>query len=136
MGLAAPQIGLNLRLMVFNVEGVRGKGEELVLVNPIIMSSGKALWTEEEGCLSFRQGRTAVLGSVTVRLRLLCRLRDGYLSSVACSSTPLARVRRSAWRECIDTVPGGVCQSMMEISRSTQRLECTPRPRCTPLAWS
>lgn len=66
MGLAAPQVGLNLRLMVFNVEGVRGKGKELVLVNPIIMSSGKALWTEEEACLSFRTGRTAVVGSVTV----------------------------------------------------------------------
>ena len=29
MGLAAPQVGVNVRLMVFNEAGVKGKGEEV-----------------------------------------------------------------------------------------------------------
>ncbi len=29
VGLAAPQVGVNVRLMVFNESGVKGKGEEV-----------------------------------------------------------------------------------------------------------
>jgi peptide deformylase len=75
VGLAAPQVGINVRLMVFNVEGVRGKGEEMILVNPRIISPGKQLSTEEEACLSFRLGNTSVFGDVEVgptRVVLLC----------------------------------------------------------------
>jgi peptide deformylase len=39
VGLAAPQVGVNVRLMVFNALGVRGEGEELVLANPRVISS-------------------------------------------------------------------------------------------------
>ena len=53
MGLAAPQVGVNVRLMVFNPAGVRGEGEELVLVNPRIVSTSKGRQLAEEGCLSF-----------------------------------------------------------------------------------
>ena len=55
MGLAAPQVGVNVRLMVFNAEGKRGEGEELVLCNPRIISASKGLGVHEEGCLSFRR---------------------------------------------------------------------------------
>lgn len=55
VGLAAPQVGVNVRLMVFNPEGKRGEGEELVLCNPRIISSSKGLGWHEEGCLSFRR---------------------------------------------------------------------------------
>lgn len=53
MGLAAPQVGVNVRLMVFNEAGERGKGEEIVLVNPQIVNFGKGQTLFEEGCLSF-----------------------------------------------------------------------------------
>lgn len=53
VGLAAPQVGVNVRLMVLNATGERGKGEEVVLVNPRIISTGKATEVEEEACLSF-----------------------------------------------------------------------------------
>lgn len=66
VGLAAPQVGINIRLMVFNVEGVRGEGEEMILVNPRIISPGKQLSTEEEACLSFRLGKDSVFGDVEV----------------------------------------------------------------------
>uniref|UniRef100_A0A7N0UA93 Peptide deformylase n=1 Tax=Kalanchoe fedtschenkoi TaxID=63787 RepID=A0A7N0UA93_KALFE len=53
VGLAAPQVGVNVQLMVFNPEGVKGEGEEFVLVNPKLYKSSKKLVLFEEGCLSF-----------------------------------------------------------------------------------
>lgn len=53
VGLAAPQVGVNVRLMVFNETAVRGDPAETVLVNPEIMEKSKATEVDEEGCLSF-----------------------------------------------------------------------------------
>ena len=50
VGLAAPQIGLNLRLSVIDVKP-DGKSRKLVLINPEIVSLEGTLH-EEEGCLS------------------------------------------------------------------------------------
>jgi len=53
VGLAAPQVGVNVRLMVYNPVGERGRGEEYVLVNPQIVKYGKNQDVFAEGCLSF-----------------------------------------------------------------------------------
>lgn len=53
MGLAAPQVGVNVRLMVYNPTGERGQGEEYILVNPRIVKYGKTRDLFTEGCLSF-----------------------------------------------------------------------------------
>ncbi|CAO2191185.1 unnamed protein product [Urochloa humidicola] len=53
IGLSAPQVGVNVQLMVFNPAGVKGEGEEIVLVNPVVYKSAKRLLPFEEGCLSF-----------------------------------------------------------------------------------
>jgi peptide deformylase len=53
VGLAAPQVGVNVRLMVYNPVGERGQGEEYVLVNPQIVKYGKNQDVFAEGCLSF-----------------------------------------------------------------------------------
>lgn len=58
LGLAAPQVGHNLRLMVFNnMAGLRPPEEltgfEQVLVNPVITKLSEEKVTAEEGCLSF-----------------------------------------------------------------------------------
>lgn len=53
MGLAAPQVGINKRLMVYNAEGVRGRGEEVVLCNPVLVEASQEEDYFEEGCLSF-----------------------------------------------------------------------------------
>jgi peptide deformylase len=47
-GLAAPQIGVGLRVFVYDVEGVLGH-----LVNPVIGSLSDEQQDGEEGCLSF-----------------------------------------------------------------------------------
>lgn len=54
IGLAAPQLGLNVRLMVFNEVGDQGKAEkEMILVNPVILGKSDEKDLREEGCLSF-----------------------------------------------------------------------------------
>jgi len=53
VGLAAPQVGVNYRLMVYNEAGERGKGAEVVMVNPKIVKFSKEKDMFEEGCLSF-----------------------------------------------------------------------------------
>ena len=53
VGLAAPQVGVNYRMMVYNEAGEPGRGKEVVLVNPKIVKFSKTKDLFEEGCLSF-----------------------------------------------------------------------------------
>ncbi|KAL0647922.1 hypothetical protein Bca4012_046213 [Brassica carinata] len=53
IGLSAPQVGLNVQLMVFNPAGESSEGEEIVLVNPKINKYSDKLVPFNEGCLSF-----------------------------------------------------------------------------------
>lgn len=54
VGLAAPQVGVNKRLMVYNPTGDSTKWlDETVLVNPKIVEFSEAKDVETEGCLSF-----------------------------------------------------------------------------------
>ncbi|KAA0053657.1 peptide deformylase 1B [Cucumis melo var. makuwa] len=53
IGLSAPQVGVNVQLMVFNPVGERGEGEEIVLVNPKVYRYSKKTVPFNEGCLSF-----------------------------------------------------------------------------------
>lgn len=54
IGLAAPQVGINKRLMVFNEKGEPDEEEyEMILVNPEIVETSESKTLGEEGCLSF-----------------------------------------------------------------------------------
>lgn len=53
IGLSAPQVGINVQLMVFNPAGERGVGEEIVLVNPRVNKYSFKKVPFTEGCLSF-----------------------------------------------------------------------------------
>ncbi|CAK7337878.1 unnamed protein product [Dovyalis caffra] len=53
IGLSAPQVGMNVQLMVFNPAGERGEGDEIVLVNPRVNKYSKKTVLFNEGCLSF-----------------------------------------------------------------------------------
>lgn len=54
VGLAAPQVGVNKRLLVFNAEGSeKAFLQEVVMVNPTIVASSKKMLQEQEACLSF-----------------------------------------------------------------------------------
>ena len=66
VGLAAPQIGISLRLSVVDVEG--DKKNQLVLVNPeIIAAEGQA--TYQEGCLSVPSAYDTVIRAEKVTIR-------------------------------------------------------------------
>ncbi len=51
VGLAAPQIGLDERLIVIDLSGGKEKGHQVVLANPEIVHE-EGFQREEEGCLS------------------------------------------------------------------------------------
>ncbi len=57
IGLAAPQIGWNVRLFILNLSGKEDPAHEQVFVNPVVQPWGPVV-TESEGCLSF-PGMTA-----------------------------------------------------------------------------
>ena len=57
IGLAAPQIGLDIRLLVIDVDPMKEiypelKGVQRQMINPYIIERGGAIVTMEEGCLS------------------------------------------------------------------------------------
>jgi peptide deformylase len=59
MGLAAPQVGINQRIMVFNAkyDGRKSResilSTEKILINPDITERSEDMNIDEEGCLSF-----------------------------------------------------------------------------------
>ncbi len=75
VGLAAPQIGVNLRLSVVDVIG--DKTQQLVLINPeIIASEGQLEY--QEGCLSVPGAYDTVVRAAKVTLRALDRFGSPF----------------------------------------------------------
>ncbi|KTD52562.1 peptide deformylase [Legionella quinlivanii] len=75
VGLAAPQIGISLRLSVIDIEG--DKTKQLVLINPeIIASEGKVEY--QEGCLSVPSVYDTVIRAEKVTIRALDRYGKPY----------------------------------------------------------
>lgn len=64
VGLAAPQIGLNLRLFVMDCEGVK-----LIAANPEIIGVGEGEQSSQEGCLSVGKVPAVVVRPQKARLR-------------------------------------------------------------------
>ena len=93
IGLAAPQIGVNLRLAIIDLSVGADPGGVLVLVNPVIVeTSGEQ--KEEEGCLSVPDVSERVIrpGRVRVRARDLSgAVREvegtGLLARALCHET-------------------------------------------------
>jgi peptide deformylase len=74
VGLAAPQVGLDLRLLV--ALAMREPGDEdaepVVIVNPEILDRSRDTWVYEEGCLSI----PGIRGDVTRPFKIRVRYRD------------------------------------------------------------
>ncbi len=76
VGLAAPQVGLSLRLVVIDADVVGDdcpecKGFKRVLINPDIYERSEEEVTIEEGCLSFPGLHEKVSRARTIRVRYL-----------------------------------------------------------------
>lgn len=72
VGLAAPQVGINKKLMVYNESGDKTKWlQETVLVNPKIVEYSEAKDVENEGCLSFPDMRGDIERSKWIKVEAL-----------------------------------------------------------------
>lgn len=65
VGLAAPQIGLGIRLFIVDTQqmfknGEENKGIRQIFINPIILEEKGEEWAYEEGCLSIPEVRGEV----------------------------------------------------------------------------
>ncbi len=65
IGLAAPQIGKPIRLVVVDVSGPDRREELMVLINPVLTRSGAEV-ESEEGCLSVPDFRSPVARAAEV----------------------------------------------------------------------
>jgi peptide deformylase len=93
VGLAAPQIGISLRLSVIDVSVGEDPKAKLVLANPVIVSA-EGEQTEEEGCLSLPdfRAKTTRPTRVTVRAqdvhgREFTMTGEGLLARAFCHET-------------------------------------------------
>lgn len=68
IGLAAPQVGLSIRLFVCNEAGKAADGQEMVVVNPVLCDLYGAQECEE-GCLSLPGVTGMVLRATRARLQ-------------------------------------------------------------------
>lgn len=74
VGLAAPQVGLGIRLFVVDTvqimeEGREAEGIRKVFINPLIVAETGKLWPYEEGCLSIPNIRGDVERTEKVQIR-------------------------------------------------------------------
>jgi peptide deformylase len=93
-GLAAPQVGVNYRLMVYNEAGAPGEGKEVVLVNPKISKFSKQKDFFEEGCLSFPK----IYAEVEVRVIVVSSFLFSFVSITLLSLRVRVRVREGVWK--------------------------------------
>lgn len=70
IGLAAPQVGEALRMIVVDVTGPAERGDPRVYVNPRLELMGEEV-ESEEGCLSVEEYRAPVVRSERVKLTAL-----------------------------------------------------------------
>lgn len=73
VGLAAPQIGRSLRLVVIDIDHHKTEKNPLVLINPELEFLGDEIVSEQEGCLSVPMGYRA---DVPRNSRILVKYQD------------------------------------------------------------
>ncbi len=69
IGLAAPQVGVNARLLVMDCAGKDEPPEPMALINPEIVAVSEAMNEHEEGCLSIPEQYALVERPAEVTLR-------------------------------------------------------------------
>ena len=68
IGLAAPQVGIGLRLVVLDLQP-EGRRQPMVLVNPQLVGASRETEPREEGCLSLPNQYADVVRPVAVTVR-------------------------------------------------------------------
>lgn len=93
VGLAAPQIGISKRVCVIDVTAGENPDGKLVLINPVIISTGGKV-AQEEGCLSLPDFRAntsrplkATLRALDVQGKEFMMTGEGLLARAFCHET-------------------------------------------------
>jgi peptide deformylase len=71
IGLAAPQVGVALRVLVMDVAQKQGKNQPITLINPQIIKASDDDNTYEEGCLSVPEHYANVVRPTSVSVRYM-----------------------------------------------------------------
>jgi peptide deformylase len=111
-GLAAPQVGVSLRVVVIEVPGE----DTLALINPEIVKK-KGERVIEEGCLSVPGYRGEVKRAVTVKVK--ARDRDGHEIRVTATDDLLAQ----ALEHELDHLDGRLYVDLVESPESLWRID-------------
>lgn len=70
IGLAAPQIGKNIRLAIINKEADATLSDHLVIINPKMFSASRELEESKEGCLSIPEvGELKIMRHRKIKVR-------------------------------------------------------------------
>ena len=120
LGLAAPQVGLDIQLLVMNFAGDAGQPDaECVAINPVIVEAKGGAVNDREGCLSFPGLYQNVRRSKTVTVKAY-NLKGEEVTMV-CHDLP-SRV----WQHEIDHLQGTLFIDKMGslgLSRSQKELD-------------
>lgn len=120
LGLAAPQVGLDIQLIVMNFSGdPERKDTEVVAINPVIVEEKGGRISDREGCLSFPGLYQNVVRYKTVTVNYYDLKGEGKQMTV---SDLAARV----WQHEIDHLAGTLFIDRMGslgLSRSQKDLE-------------
>ncbi len=101
LGLAAPQVGLDVQMTVINFAGDANTREaEVVAINPVVVET-KGVFKDREGCLSFPGLYQDIRRAKTVKVQYYAL--DGQLHEMVCSDLA-ARI----WQHEIDHLHGGL----------------------------
>ena len=73
MGLAAVQVGIDKRIIIYDISGPESEPELEVLINPVIVESEGTQLSESEGCLSVPEFRSDVKRFERVKVDALDR---------------------------------------------------------------
>ncbi|MCP3953927.1 MAG: peptide deformylase, partial [Desulfobacterales bacterium] len=73
MGLAAVQVGIDKRIIIYDISGPEDKPTLEVLINPVIVESEGSQLSESEGCLSVPDYRSDVKRFESVKVEALDR---------------------------------------------------------------
>ncbi|QDH17541.1 peptide deformylase [Swingsia samuiensis] len=88
IGLAAPQVGIDLRFAIIDLADEKEPRDPLILINPEIVEDSEQMAAREEGCLSLPNQYAEVIRPESIRVRyrdlqgdVIEREADGLLAT-------------------------------------------------------